>query len=118
MCAEKVMSLNEAVKEMRELLNAITIDLDKAETGNKAAAQRVRTGTVRMEKLAKVYRKQSIQREKEPGTSKRASPKKTTGKETAHKGKAKAKTAVAKAKARSLRVKRPTAKLPSRLGRV
>ena len=52
------MSLKDTYKHMKELLNHITLDLDKSENGNKAASQRVRTGTVKMEKIAKLFRKE------------------------------------------------------------
>lgn len=54
------MALKETINKLTDLLLKITKDLTKAERGNKTAAQRVRTGTVRLEKLAKVYRKESI----------------------------------------------------------
>lgn len=127
------MSLNHTVKEMKQLLAEITSDLDKAENGNKAASQRVRTGTVKLEKVAKAYRKESIQSEKQPRTTKKSSTAKkhttthskthhtttakktsTTKASTSAKVKAKPKAAVAKARPRALSVKRPTAKLPTR----
>ena len=58
------MSLHDTVKEMRELLGGLSIDLEKAVNGNKAASQRVRTGTIKLEKSAKKYRKESIKAEK------------------------------------------------------
>ena len=58
------MALKDTIKHMRDLLDQITGDLPKAENGNKAASQRVRTGTVRLEKTAKKYRKESIVAEK------------------------------------------------------
>lgn len=58
------MSIKDTYKHMRELLVNITTDLEKSENGNKAASQRVRTGTVKLEKLAKSYRKESIAHEK------------------------------------------------------
>lgn len=58
------MSLKDTYKQMRDLLANITLDLEKSENGNKAASQRVRTGTVRLEKIAKLYRKESIASEK------------------------------------------------------
>ena len=48
------MALKDTVKHLRDLLNNITTDLEKAENGNKAASQRVRTGTVKLEKIAKL----------------------------------------------------------------
>lgn len=128
------MALKETTKHLRELLSHITTDLEKAEGGNKAASQRVRTGTVRLEKIAKQYRKESIHSEKQPRSSKKSTSshgtKKTAhkpaakakssahGHSTSHKStakvKAKPKAAVAKARPRALSVKRPTAKVPSR----
>lgn len=127
------MALKDTVKHLRDLLSHITVDLDKAEGGNKAASQRVRTGTVKLEKIAKAYRKESIKNEKatkgtkksEKKTAAKAKPK---AKAAAHghsshakpaakhaaKPAAKAKTGKAVAKARPLSLKRPTAKLPSR----
>jgi hypothetical protein len=47
------MSLKDTFKQMKDLLCNITSDLEKSENGNKAASQRVRTGTVKLEKVAK-----------------------------------------------------------------
>lgn len=67
------MAIKETYKHLKDLLVAITHDLDKAEGGNKAASQRVRTGTVRLEKVAKLFRKESIKSEKQTkGTKKPA----------------------------------------------
>jgi len=96
------MSLKDTFKQMRELLSDITLDLDKSENGNKAASQRVRTGTVRLEKLAKLYRKESISSEKKTKGQKKTAPKKaaapTKGKATTQ---AKGKAAAAPAKGKS-----------------
>ena len=54
------MALKSTIKEMHHLLSHVAKDLVKAEKGNKAAAQRVRTGTIKLEKKAKLYRKESI----------------------------------------------------------
>ena len=114
------MTLEKTIVEMKDLLGNIILDLDKAKNGNKAASQRVRTGTVKLEKTAKTYRKESIQHEKQKGTKKAVAPKKAS---TPTKAKiikptemkrAKAKVAVAKARPRALAVKRPTAKLPGK----
>jgi hypothetical protein len=70
------MGLNDTTKHMRELLCGISVDLEKASGGNKAAAQRVRTGTIKLEKVAKNYRKESINAEKSGSFPKRASQKK------------------------------------------
>lgn len=67
------MALKQTVHEMNQLLSEITQDLQKAEGGNKAASQRVRTGTIHLEKVAKKYRKESISEEKKTkGTAKKA----------------------------------------------
>lgn len=67
------MALKQTVNEMNQLLAEITQDLQKAEGGNKAASQRVRTGTINLEKVAKKYRKESIAEEKKTkGTAKKA----------------------------------------------
>lgn len=111
---------------MRDLLGGITQDLEKSEGGNKAASQRVRTGTVKLEKLAKVYRKESIKTEKgTKGTKKpakkAAAPKhkaKPASKSHGHahhapaKAKAKPKAHKATARPRALSLKRPSARLP------
>lgn len=57
---------------MNDLLCQIAKDLTKAERGNKAASQRVRTGTIKLAKTAKVYRKESISAEK---TKRKVKPK-------------------------------------------
>lgn len=58
------MALKDTAKKMNELLESIQQDLAKADKGNKAAAQRVRTDSIKLEKIAKVYRKESIKAEK------------------------------------------------------
>lgn len=65
------MSLNNTYKHLKDLLCNITSDLEKSEKGNKAASQRVRTGTVRLEKVAKAFRKESILNEKKTKGQKR-----------------------------------------------
>ena len=132
------MSLKDTFKQMKELLSDIMSDLDKSENGNKAASQRVRTGTVRMEKLAKQYRKESIASEKKTKGQKTTATKKTVSKAkpattkakptTANKSKSSTVKATSKPKAiaktskkattqarpRQLSVRKPTAKLPSK----
>ena len=58
------MSIKETYKHLKELVAHIATDLEKSENGNKAASQRVRTGTVKLEKVAKLFRKESITHEK------------------------------------------------------
>lgn len=112
------MALKDTVKHMRDLLGHITHDLEKADGGNKAASQRVRTGTVKLEKLAKTYRKESIKTEKatkgQRKPAKKAAPKAKA--KPAHKAKAKpahkAKAHKATARPRALSLKKPSARLP------
>lgn len=124
------MSLQSTIKHMNELLANITSDLAKSDGGNKAASQRVRTGTVKLEKLAKTYRKESISSEK--GTKGKKKPAKAAAKAhkapahkaaahkapahkaAAHKAKPKAKVAKTSVRSSHLTVKRATAKLPTR----
>ncbi|MFV0340355.1 MAG: histone [Parachlamydiaceae bacterium] len=123
------MALKDTIKHLKDLLSNITSDLDKSDNGNKAASQRVRTGTVKLEKIAKLYRKESIKHEratkgtKKSSSSKKSTAKKATHKKAAHKPVAKAKTKVTKskpkakahkAKARALSFKKPTAKILTR----
>ncbi len=131
------MSIKDTYKHLRELLANITLDLEKSENGNKAASQRVRTGTVKLEKIAKLFRKESISSEKKNKGQKKpaksaGSAKKggsaSKGKSSASKGKSsgssKSKSASVKAKPkakaahsvrpRQMSVKRATAKLPTR----
>lgn len=65
------MPLSDTMSHLGSLLTAITKDLAKVGRGNKAAAQRVRTGTIKLEKTAKLFRKESVEAEK--GKAKRGS---------------------------------------------
>jgi Histone H1-like protein Hc1 len=116
------MALKDTYKHLRDLLSQITHDLEKADGGNKAASQRVRTGTVKLEKLAKLYRKESIKAEKATKGQKKPS-KKAAAKPKAKaavpakaaakvKAKPKAKAHKALARPRALSFRKPTAKLP------
>lgn len=114
------MSLEHTYTSLRELLADITVDLSKAEHGNKAASQRVRTGTVRLEKLAKVYRKESIHAEKHEH-GKKSKSRSDAKKAASHRGKAPAASAKApmlkgktatKPHASAMSVKHPTARVP------
>ena len=68
------MSLADTVNHLNHLLSALAKDLTKVARGNKAAAQRVRTGTIKLEKVAKQFRKESVQAEKS-GKFKKKKPK-------------------------------------------
>ncbi len=61
------MALKETIPQLQTLLTQLARDLTKATNGNKTAAQRVRTGTIDLQKIAKVFRQESIAAEK--GTS-------------------------------------------------
>jgi hypothetical protein len=119
------MALKNTVKGIQDLLHQITTDLQKAEHGNKAASQRVRTGTIKLEKLAKVYRKESISEEKKTKGTKKPSKAKAAKAAKPAKAKAKAAKPAAKpaakkkahkatVKASHLSVRKPTAKLPKK----
>ena len=58
------MLLPETIQQLHCLLVRISKDLVKVQRGNKAASQRVRTGTIMLERIAKVFRKESIYAEK------------------------------------------------------
>ena len=94
---------------MRDLLSGISVDLEKAASGNKAASQRVRTATIKLEKTAKNYRRESISAEKSGTGPKRPSQKK--GAKAKAKAPAKAPAKAAKAKQAQSKVKaKPKAK--------
>jgi hypothetical protein len=96
------MSLKDTFKHLRDLLSNITSDLEKSENGNKAASQRVRTGTVKLEKIAKLFRKESISSEKKNKGQKKPSKSASGSKaKTASKGKTSAHGHGSKAKASS-----------------
>ena len=117
------MNLKDTCKAMTGLLESIQADLAKAEAGNKAAAQRVRTHTIRLEKVAKVYRKESIKAEKSGVMNKKkeavrkakaTSKTKPTSARKVTKTKPKSKPAPKKAAPKALERRRPTAKLPKK----
>jgi hypothetical protein len=106
------MALKQTVNEMNKLLAQITQDLQKAEGGNKAASQRVRTGTISLEKVAKKYRKESIAEEKKTKGAGRKPAAKAAAKKPAAKpaAKAAAKKPAAKAPAKKVSAKPAAAK--------
>lgn len=113
------MSLKDTFKNLRELLTNITTDLEKSENGNKAASQRVRTGTVKLEKLAKVFRKESIVNEKKTKGQKKstkapAAKKIASNAPTASSTKAKAPAPAAPTKAKAPAAKAKTATLKAK----
>jgi hypothetical protein len=100
------MSLNDTISSMYRYLDCILKDLSKSERGNKAASQRVRTCSIKLEKIAKKYRKESVASEKKK-VGKKKSPAKKTGKKSVKKDSPKRK--VAKKPVRKV-VKRKVAK--------
>jgi dipeptidase len=102
------MALKNTMDQMRKMLSELSDDLEKAEHGNKAAAQRVRTNTIKFAKVAKTFRKESVAAEKKgtfkksvkksTKTAKKTStrPGKKTAKKTASRKKSPAKKAVKK----------------------
>lgn len=83
------MAIKDTITKMEKSLLEMMKDLEKAARGNKAAAQRVRTNSIKFAKLAKTYRKESVK----GGKSKSKTKRKTTKKKTAKKKTAKRKTA-------------------------
>jgi hypothetical protein len=58
------MALKDTINQLNSLLACLTEDLPKATNGNRTAAQRVRTGTIALAKVAKIFRKESVAAEK------------------------------------------------------
>lgn len=127
------MSLEKTIQELRELLNRCTSDLQKTEKGNRAAAQRVRTGTVKLEKVAKRFRKESVAEErtgsfkkykeahrrgKKGGKASKSAAKKKSAKKAASRTAAKRKSApkkkVTKAPARKIALRKAANRRPQR----
>ncbi|MBI3236307.1 MAG: hypothetical protein HYZ48_01150 [Chlamydiales bacterium] len=61
------MALKETVQLMKRQLTEMNRDLDKSLKGNRSASQRVRTNSVKLAKIAKTYRKESIAEERKKG---------------------------------------------------
>lgn len=58
------MTLKETMQQLDHLLSNVVRDLTKVHRGNKAAAQRVRVGTIRLERVAKLFRRESVAAER------------------------------------------------------
>lgn len=88
------MALKDTVNQMNKLLEQIAFDLGKAYKGNKAASQRVRTASIKFEKVAKLYRKESISGHsgKKTTTRKKPTKKASTSKKPTKKATTKRKT--------------------------
>lgn len=70
------MSLGETMGKLETLLYALSRDLLKVGKGNKSAAQRVRVGTLHLEKVGKQFRKESVRAEKKAARMKKAKKRK------------------------------------------
>ncbi|NGX59461.1 MAG: Histone H1-like protein HC1 [Chlamydiae bacterium] len=90
------MALKTTVDHLKKLLHVISHDLEKAGRGNKAAAQRVRTNTIKFAKTAKAYRKESITDGKKGGKKKKATKRKAAPRKKAAKKKTTRKKTVRK----------------------
>lgn len=101
------MALKDTVKKMERMLMDLAVDLKKAsEKGNRAASQRVRTGTIKFAKLSKQYRKESVAADKKGSGTKLKKAKKTTRKKVAKKKTTKRKVTRKKAPVRKKKVAR------------
>jgi hypothetical protein len=58
------MALGETLGKLEHLVSVLSKDLSKVYKGNKSAAQRVRVGTLRLEKVGKLFRKESVTAER------------------------------------------------------
>lgn len=70
------MALTDTMQQLHSLLAKVVIDLGKVNRGNKSAAQRVRVGTIDLEKIAKRFRKESVAAEKNGKLKKKSNLKK------------------------------------------
>jgi hypothetical protein len=76
------MVFKDTANTLKKILTDLSYDLEKAMKGNKSASQRVRTGTIQLAKISKLYRKESVASEKIGGTKKK--PAKGKGKRGQH----------------------------------
>jgi hypothetical protein len=58
------MTLKETMQQLDQLLTRVVKDLPKVHRGNKSAAQRIRVGTIKLERVAKLFRRESVAQEK------------------------------------------------------
>lgn len=61
---ERIMTLKETMHQLDLLLMNVVKDLMKVHRGNKSAAQRVRVDTIKLERVAKVFRRESLAAER------------------------------------------------------
>jgi hypothetical protein len=65
------MPFMQTTEELAELLAALLEDVPKAMRGNKTAAQRIRTKSVKFAKVAKIWRKESLDMERKKNQKKK-----------------------------------------------
>ena len=70
------MSFLQTTEELVNLLQTILQDVPKMLKGNKTAAQRIRTKTVKIAKVSKIWRKESLDQERKKVKSKKKEKKK------------------------------------------
>jgi hypothetical protein len=58
---EVIMALMETVETMKRMLNEMQLELEDVVRGNKAASKRVRKATLNFAKIAKIFRKESVE---------------------------------------------------------
>lgn len=100
------MALKSTVDHLKKLLLGISHDLEKAGRGNRAAAQRVRTNTIKLAKTAKMYRKESISDGKKGGKKKKVAKRKAAPRKAAAKKKTTRKTTARKVTRKKTTVRR------------
>ncbi len=66
---DRVMALQDTLQRLQLLIEAVAKDLSKVSRGNRSAAQRVRVGTILLQKVGRLFRKESLHAER------RSSPK-------------------------------------------
>jgi hypothetical protein len=54
------MALTDTMAHLTHLLTSISKDLPKVTRGNKTAAQRIRVSTLKLERVGKIFRKESV----------------------------------------------------------
>lgn len=54
------MAFMDTLRDLNGLFFSLSKDLTKVEKGNKSAAQRIRVGTIQLERVARQFRKESI----------------------------------------------------------
>ncbi len=61
---DRVMALQDTLHHLQLLIEAVAKDLKKVSRGNRSAAQRVRVGTISLQKVGRLFRKESLHAER------------------------------------------------------